>query len=190
MPHVAAFWPEIGTQAPALQHPVGQLVASHWQAPPTQRWPAAQATFVPHPQTPPAQLSALAPHMEQVAPRLPHEATVGGLTQVVPLQHPPGQLPAEHSHLAFLHSCPAPQAAPLPHLQAPPPQLSEVNGSQVVQAAPAVPQLETEGTVQTPFLQQPLAQLIAEQPVQAPLLQAWVPGHAWHARPPLPQAVV
>jgi hypothetical protein len=36
----------------ALQQPLGQLVASQTQAPPTQRWPATQAAPVPQVQVP------------------------------------------------------------------------------------------------------------------------------------------
>ena len=170
--------------------PVGQLVASHWQAPPRQRWPAEQAGPVPHLQEPPLQLSALAPQAAQVAPAEPQLATVGGLTQFSPLQQPVAQEVGEQLQLPFLHACPTAQAAPMPHLHEPPLQVSARVMSQAVQAAPPLPQLARLGVAQAPLLQHPLAQLAAVQPVQALLLQLWLEGQLWQARPPEPHAEV
>lgn len=57
--------------------------------------PLPQAAEAPHLQLPPLQLSAfVVSQVVQEAPVVPHEAVVGGETQVVPLQQPLGQLAA------------------------------------------------------------------------------------------------
>ncbi len=82
-----------------LQHPLAQLVESQTQVlVPEQRCPAAQAGFVPHLQSPVAeQLSAAIPQATQALPLDSHDANVGGLTQLFPLQQPPGQLVASQT---------------------------------------------------------------------------------------------
>jgi hypothetical protein len=83
------------------QQPLGQLVASQTHVPPTQRWPAAQAT--------------------QVAPLVPQVAAVcdaKGTQAPLLVQQPPGQLVAlQVRHL------PLRQNWPLEHFWLQPPQL-------------------------------------------------------------------
>jgi hypothetical protein len=92
---------------------------------------------VPHLHTPAVQVSALVElQAVQVLPGSPHAAgAVPGL-QTFPLQQPPGQLVASHTHeLPVLQRWPGRQAAPLPHLQLPPVQVSAV----AVHAAQFIP---------------------------------------------------
>ena len=84
---------------------------------------------------------------------------------------------------------PPAQAGPLPQRQLPFVQLSAVAGSQATQAPPTEPQVASEGVLQLVPLQQPLAQVVALQLLQAPLVQVSEPGQASHVRPELPQAV-
>jgi hypothetical protein len=58
-----------------------------------------------------------------------------------------------------------------------------------VQVAPAEPHALAEGTVQVPFAQQPLAQVVTSQPVHLPPVQ-WEPAveeQFWQVTPPRPQ---
>lgn len=146
-------------QAVPVQHPEGQLVASHTQLPLTQWLPAAQIAPPPQRQVP-AALHASARTGSQAlhaAPPVPHRAAVAGFTQVAPLQQPAAQLAA----LQPLHACavqvPAPQdahAAPFfPHSVA------------------AVPALHWPVASQ-----QPVAQLVASH-TQTPPEQRWPTAH-------------
>jgi hypothetical protein len=154
---------EAGMQLVPLQQPLGQLVASHTQAPPAQRWPLVHAAPVPQRQAPLAQPSAIVgSHATQAAPPLPH-APAAGERQLAPEQQPLAQVIALQSVQT--------------------PALHDPDG-QAWQAAPAVPQ--ALGSV-------PLWQLVPEQqPVgqelpshtQAPATQCWPLAQ----RAPLPQA--
>ena len=86
-------------QVTPLQQPAGHEVASQMHAPPTQRWPPAQAAPAPQPQAPVApQLSALvASHAAQATPFVPQVASVVGL-QAFPAQQPTGQEVASQTH--------------------------------------------------------------------------------------------
>lgn len=66
-PQSVSFCDEKPTHCPpAVQHPEGQLEASHTQTPPLQRCPVAQARPEPHEHSPAAlQLSAVEPHGAQ-----------------------------------------------------------------------------------------------------------------------------
>ena len=182
-------------QAPALQQPVGQLVASQTQAELKQRCPIWQAVAPLHLQTPAVQPSAVTPQLEHAAPAVPHWAAVDGLMQVVPVtQQPPAQLAAVQTQVPPAEQVsPGAQAAVLPHLQTPWVQLFETAGSQAAQAFPPPPQAETEVVVwQTPLRQHPEAQLVALQPLQALPTHccggAGVCGQVWQTPPPFPQA--
>jgi hypothetical protein len=139
VPHAAALCPPPLRHMPALQHPFGQLVASHTHAPPTHRWPAAHAAPAPQRQAPPAQRSAVTPHAAHACPELPHCAAVVALTHVPPLQQPFGQLAASHSQTPETQAWPAAHAGPAPQRQEPPAQLS-AEAPHVLHAAPPVPQ--------------------------------------------------
>jgi len=83
-----------------LQHPLPHEITSQMQAPPTQRWPAAQAAPAPHEHAP-ADEHPSATARSQVthaAPAAPQRA-IDGDTQVTPSQQPPGHDAALHTHL-------------------------------------------------------------------------------------------
>lgn len=87
-----------------LQQPLGHDVASHTQAPETQRCPAPHAAPVPHAQLPPTHASARSgSHEMQALPASPHAITLGAL-HVLPLQQPVGQLAAHPAHAPALHA--------------------------------------------------------------------------------------
>jgi hypothetical protein len=95
---------------------LGQLVPSQAQAPLEQRWPAAQAAWVPQAQVPAAeQLSArTVSQPTQLTPLLPQVAKEGGL-QVAPEQHPFGQLiELQPLQAPLLQLWPAGQTSQLP----------------------------------------------------------------------------
>ena len=153
-------------QVPPAQQPPGQDVASQTQAVPLQRWPEAQAT--------------------QAAPPEPQVAFVGAL-QLVPAQQPVAQDVASQIQLPPMQRWPAPQAAAVPQRQVPvASQVSAFAGSQVLQAAPAMPQVAGALGVQVGPLQQPVGQELAVQPLQTPPVQVWVP-QPWQLAPPAPQ---
>jgi hypothetical protein len=78
-------------QVEPAQQPDGHVAGSHTQAPPRQRWPAAQAGPVPQAHRPFAHPSAsFRSHGMQAPPPAPH-ALADGVVQVVPEQHPVGQ---------------------------------------------------------------------------------------------------
>lgn len=118
------------------QQPLGQDVASHTHAPPSQRWPTAHIALPPHAQTPPeVQPSArVASQATHAAPAVPHRIAVGVL-HVLPEQQPLAQV--------------AVQAVQAPAVHAPPPQLSQL--------PPPLPHaLGSVPGAQTSPLQQPL----------------------------------
>ncbi len=87
-----------------LQQPSRHESASQMHAPPTQRWPAAQAAPAPHEQAPAdEQPSATAGsqvmHAMPAAPQRDRERD----TQVAPSQQPPGHDAALHTHLPLTH---------------------------------------------------------------------------------------
>jgi hypothetical protein len=116
----------------------GHEVESHTQAPVTQRSPAPQVASVPHLQTWFTQLSP--PTVEQVAqraPPLPHALGTVPATQVLPWQHPLGQLAALHTQEPFTQEVPTPHDAPVPHWHWPfAPQVSFATRSQLAHARP------------------------------------------------------
>lgn len=166
VPQAAVWLP--AWQVLPMQQPLGQLAALHTQAPPTHAWPATQAGPAPHWQVPLAQLSErVALQAEQLTPAVPQRAAVG-VRQVSPSQHPLGQLWASHTHAPPWQRWPAAQAAPVPHPQLPPVQVSVPAMAQVAQTAPAVPHMVFEVTWQAPLKQQPEGQLLLSQPAQVP----------------------
>jgi hypothetical protein len=138
---------------------------------------------------------------------VPHAIT-DGTVQTSPAQQPVGQDLAVQAQTPFLHSCPCAQLGPLPHAHAPATQESLVDGSQVAQAPPAVPQVITDGALQLPLAQQPFGQELASQAhapfahscpcaqapplphTHAPATQALAScgSHAMHELPPVPHA--
>ena len=100
------------------------------------------------------------------------------------------QLAALHTHAPPTQARPAPQAAPVPHLQVPPLQVSAVAGLHAEQAAPPLPQVAVELAWHTPLEQHPLGQLPGPQPLQALPTQVCGEGQLWHAPPAAPHAAV
>ena len=149
----------------------------------------AQREPVPHLQVPAEQVSARVPQSVQARPPVPHAAVAVPAEQELPLQHPEAQLLALQTQVPRLHTWPAAQALPLPHLHPPVVQLSAVL-PQAVQLAPVVPQLASVGGVtqepELPPLQQPLAQLVPSQ-TQTPAAQRLPAAH--RAVPPQRQPV-
>ncbi len=101
-----------------LQQPPGQDIASQTHIAPEHRWPAAHARPDPQLQAPPLQPSATAPQLMHALPAAAHVFDVSGV-HVPPEQHPPGHEVASHVQLPCEQRCPAPQAAPWLHVQAP-----------------------------------------------------------------------
>jgi hypothetical protein len=151
-----------------LQQPPGQLAALQTQTPPTQAWPTPHAAFVPHLQTPAAQVSVVAAGQAKHAlPWFPH-LSAEGVRHWLFSQQPPGQLAALQTQVPPTQRWPAPQAALVPHLQTPATQTSVDPVWQEEQTAPLVPQEVALETWQTPLKQQPLGQVVWSHPVQVP----------------------
>ncbi len=161
-PHAVFIVPAWHTPLPS-QQPFGQLVASHTQLPAEQRWPAPQTAPVPQAQAPLVHRSAPTPQPAHEVPAAPHAPSVSepSATQVVPLQHPPGQLLALHTQAPPTQACPAAHAAPEPQVQLPCALHPSAVGPQAVQVAPLAPHCEALGVMHWPALQQPLGQLVA-----------------------------
>ncbi len=126
-----------GVQTPFAQQPFGQDVASHWQAPLTQRVPAAQAGFAPQTQLPFEQVSEVCgSQATHAAPPVPH-APSEGIVQVPFAQQPLPQLLALQDEAS-----PAPPSPVVPSMDDP---------SVVVPSpeapSPALPSLEAPSLV-------------------------------------------
>ena len=104
--------------------------------------------------------------------------------QVDPAQQPLGHEVASQTQLPPRHRWPAPQAGPAPQAHEPAAvQLSAVDGLQVVQAPPPVPQRASVAETQVVPSQQPLGHEVGSQ-TQAPATQRRPAPHTG----PLPQA--
>lgn len=114
VPHLVGLWADWPTHAPALQQPLGQLVASHTHAPDAHRWPAAQPpAWVPQAQAPAVHRSAPVQAVHE-PPSMPHCAALG-LTQVAPMQQPFLQLLESQTQAPATHRWPAAHGARAPH---------------------------------------------------------------------------
>ncbi len=104
-------------------------------------------------------------HATHGTPPKPQEAAVGGAAQVpFARQQPPGHDVPSQTQAPMTQRCPTAQDVAVPHLQAPPAQLSAVTALHDVQLVPAVPHRETVGgAVQVPLKQQPVGQDVALQ---------------------------
>lgn len=100
----------------------------------------------------------------------------------VAVQQPFAQVLESHKHWPPEQCWPAPQAAPLPHLQVPLAQLSAFPAAQATQAFPAGAQALTDSVVQTLPLQHPVGHEVASH-------THWFPLQRWPAPQvaPLPQ---
>lgn len=101
------------------------------------------------------------------APPAPQLVAVGGETQVAPLQQPLGQLAALQTQTPPTQRWPTTHIPFAPQRQPPPVHESARAGSHATHAAPLVPHWPSDGVAQVPPVQQPLAQVAAEQPSQA-----------------------
>lgn len=150
------------------QHPLRHESASQMHAPLTHRWPLAQAAPAPHEHAPvDEQPSATAgSQVMHAAPAEPQRASERD-TQVAPSQHPPGHEAALQTHLPPTQRCAVLQAGAEPQEQVPvAEQLSARVASHPMQTVPPLPQLVSDGGLQTAPAQQPLGQLVALQPLQ------------------------
>jgi hypothetical protein len=177
VPHAPSV---LARQVLEKQQPLGHEVASQVQAPPTQCWPDGQGAAAPHAQVPPAvQVSEPTPQLVQAPPPVPHAPGTPTL-QIAPLQQPFAHEVALHTHAPPTHCWPLAQAAPVPHLHAPPEQRFARLGSQATHAPPPVPQALAWPMLQTLPLQQPLAHEVGLH-THAPATHCWP---ATHAGPP------
>jgi hypothetical protein len=108
----------------------------------------------------------------------------------VPEQQPLWQESGVHAQLPVEHTWPATHEAFPPQVQTPDelhPSASEL--SHDPQPTPPVPHADAvSAVVQVSPLQQPVAQLPDEQPLQTPPAEQVPPGQVWHVEPPVPQA--
>jgi hypothetical protein len=165
----------------ASQQPVGQDVPSQTQVPFRQRWPAPHDVPLPHVHSPPTQASA-APeaHAMQPLPCAPQAESDGGVQVSWSSQQPSGHELALHSHWAFTHAWPGPQAAPAPQRHSPCGEhVSAATGSQAKHVAPAAPQAPVERTSHWLSLQHPSGHDVASQ-TQFPPSHRWP---FWHGGP-------
>ena len=124
---------------PNWQQPLAQVLGPHEQVPVpgSQVCPTPHCGPLPHLHCPdthcvaPEGLQAL-----QAVPPDPQAVRVLPGAQLVPEQHPPGQLVALHTHTPLTQAWPATHCGFVPHLHAPPLQVS---ASAALQAAHAVP---------------------------------------------------
>jgi hypothetical protein len=107
---------------PLEQQPLGHESRSQMQVPLWQRRPMAHCEENPHRQLPkPLQVSArVGSHVWHVPPSAPQLAAEVGLMQLLPLQHPVGQVVLSHpAHTWLLQAMLAPHIAqgapPVPH---------------------------------------------------------------------------
>ena len=161
-------------QAPLLQQPLGQLRPSQVppvQTEPLQVWPGPQTGLVPHRQAPDeAQtLAVVALQATQLSPALPQVVRLRRL-QAAPAQQPEGHEVASQTHRPPTQRWPPAQAAPGPHLQPPPAQVSLRVRSHEAHAPPTVPQLDSDIALQVRPVQQPPGHEVGSQ-VQLPPTQ-------------------
>jgi len=173
------------TQLAPLQQPLGQVVASHTQVPPEQRWPGLHGVPpVPHAQLPElVHRSERESHATQAEPLVPHEPTAA-VWHVVPEQHPVAQLVGVQVAQACETHGPlqlAQIAPPLPHAAAVPP------GWHVPVADVQHPTHDVESQTHIPPEHRcPAAQgdpVPQRQLPDASYVSASVELHAWHDAP-------
>jgi hypothetical protein len=177
VPQVALSVP--GRQVVPEQQPFGHEVASHTQAPSTQRWPAVQAAPpAPQAQVPPARhRSAVTPHALHAPPPVPQLA-MEAAWQELPTQQLPAHETPSQTQLPCTQCCPGAQAAPAPHTQLPAAeQPSARMPAQAIHAPPPLPHADGDGAWHVLPAQQPLGHELASH-------TQWPPRQCW----PAPQA--
>jgi hypothetical protein len=166
------------------------VVPLQTQVPPEQAAPAPQGGPLPHVHTPLAgshPSAAVASHIAQVPPPMPH-APIAGALQTPFAQQPLGHDCELQTQFPATHTLPMPHAVLVPQRHSPEAlqRLARVR-SHVTHAEPLEPQLPRAAAVQVAPEQQPLGQLPALQPLQTPPVQVWAP-QSWQVPPPLPHA--
>lgn len=151
----------------------------HWRVthvPPSHTLVPAHADCVPQRHVPAAQVSARElSHATQLAPAVPHDASVEVVTHDVPSQQP-AHVVASHTHWPPRQRVAPVQAASVPQRHSPLAHPSARCASQATQLAPLAPQAATVGAVthRTP----------SQHPAQAP--QPAAPPPVGPAPPPPP----
>lgn len=165
--HVPPMVPQVARLAAwhwtPWQQPVGQLVASQTQAPPTQRWPAAHWALAPQRHWPLVHESARLATQAVHAPPLVPQAARSITRHWFPWQQPLGQVVSSHTHMPPEQRCPVAQAAPAPQRQAPLKHESAFAVSHGLHMPPPVPQAATSLTRHWAPSQQPPGQLVLSQ---------------------------
>jgi hypothetical protein len=165
------------------QQPLGHDAEVHLHWPCTHTCPEGHGTLVPHMQVPPAQVSAAAPQSVHAMPFGAHcKALV--TTHVVPLTQQPLQPEvALQTHAPPTHFVPTAHGPPVePQTHAPLAQVSAAPPMvQSWQVRPMVAHCVPLSVVwHRPFLQHPVAQLVALQPEHMPAsVHVWLPGQVW-----------
>jgi hypothetical protein len=181
------------------QQPSGHDIASHTHWPPMHRCPATQAALPPQVHVPPVEehpSAFVASHAMQTLPPAPHVATLGGVWQSSPVQHPSGhwqpvQTPAVHAwpdgHAAQARPAPPHCGVVLPGSQVLPLQHPPGHEAALHTHAPETHRCPCSHAGPVPHWQPPEAPqpslLAASQPVQTqtPAMQSWPGGQG---RPP------
>ena len=167
-----------------LQHPPAQLDPLQTQFPFEHTWPAPQGPpVVPHTQVPPVQRSEVDRlQLAHAEPPEPHDVVEVAVTQVLPWQHPPGQLVPLQTHAPLTQVWPAPHGLPEPHRHACEVQRS-VEPLHTAHEAPPVPhRFACVPDWHTPPLQHPPGQLVLSH-THTPLRHRWPAAHG----APVPQ---
>ena len=194
--HAAPLAPQAALVLPGRhvlpeQQPPAHDDALHTQPLPVHLRPAPHAALPLQPQVPFARqvLEVLVLQSVHAAPFTP-QAPLLGVVHTLPTQQPLGHDVESHTHWPLpSQRCPLPQAAPLPHRHWPPAHWLAFAGSHAEHAPPPAPHWLALGALtQVEPAQQPLAQVLALQPVHAWPTQV-CPLHVAHAAPPVPHAV-
>ncbi len=170
------------------QQPVGQLVASHTQAPPLQRWPAPHAGLLPHAQVPSLahESARVGSHGAQRSPGAAHVAPDSSVQRSLTSQQPAGQELGSHTHEPLSQRWPGSHAGPPPHVHVPPTHASASVGSHATHAAAPAPHASNASTLHVLPVQHPLAHVAELQPAHAPAALHPEPPQLSQSAPPLP----
>jgi len=130
-------------------------------------------------------------HVTQPLPSVPQLDSDAAL-HVAPEQQPVGHDAALHMHAPAEQTWPAEHGGADPHVHSPVDEhVSDLLGSQAAHPAPLTPHVANADGLHVEPEQHPLAQFVALHPLHVPEdVQVCGLGHAWHAPPPLPHALV
>lgn len=183
-----ALTPSGVVHASPEQQPVGQLVASHTQAPPLQRCPAPHAGLLPHAQVPSLahESARVGSHAAQRSPGAAHVAPERARQRSLRSQQPLGHELASQTHEPLSQRWPGSQAARPPHVQVPATHASASVGSHATHAAAPVPHASNASVLHVLPVQQPLPHDAGLQPAHAPAALHPEPAQLSQSAPPLP----